>query len=83
MENLRKRINVRLVNDAKDYKKYATQPSVDSQKIFSENFVGIHEIKSVLTHNKPIYLGFSILENHFFLAIAEDIIWKLNQKIRS
>ena len=27
MENLRKRINVRLVNNAKDYKKYVRKPS--------------------------------------------------------
>ena len=53
------------------------------KKIFSKNFVTIHEIKSVLALNIPIYLGFSILENHFFLTIAEHIIRKLNQKTRS
>ena len=31
MENLRKRINVRLVNNAKDYKKYLSKPSFVSQ----------------------------------------------------
>ena len=31
MENLRKRINVRLVNNAKDYKKYVSKPSFVSQ----------------------------------------------------
>ena len=34
MENLRKRIYVRLVNNAKDYKKYVGKPSFVSQKIF-------------------------------------------------
>ena len=33
-----------------------------SQKIFSKNFVAIHEIKLVLTLNKPIYVEFSILD---------------------
>ena len=61
MENLRKRINARFVNNAKDYKKYVSKPSPISQKIFSENFVAIHEFKPVLTLNKPIYVGFSIL----------------------
>ena len=61
MENLRKRINARFVNNAKDYKKYVSKPSPVSQKIFSENFVAIHEFKPVLTLNKPIYVGFSIL----------------------
>ena len=60
MENLRK--NVKLVNNAKDYKKYVSKPSFVSQKIFSENFVTIHEIRPVLTLNKSIYVGFSILD---------------------
>ena len=62
MENLRKIINVRLVNNAKDYKKYVSKPSFVSQKIFSKNFVAIRETKPVLTLNKPIYVGFSILD---------------------
>ena len=61
MENLRKRISVKLVNNAKDYVKCISKPSFVSQKIFSKNFVAIHEIKPVLTLNKPIYVGFSIL----------------------
>ena len=59
-ENLRKRVKVRLVNNAKDYKKYVSYPSFVSQKIFSRNFVPILEIKPVLTPDKPIYVGFSI-----------------------
>ena len=62
MENLRKRINVRLVNNAGDHKKYVSKPSFVSQKIFSKNFVAIHEIKPVLTLDKAIYVGFSILD---------------------
>ena len=33
LENLRKRINVRLVNNAKDYLKYVSKPTFISQKI--------------------------------------------------
>ena len=62
MENLKKGINIRLVNNAKDYKKYVSKPSFVSQNIFSESFVAIPEIKSVLTLDKPIYVGFSILD---------------------
>ena len=62
MENLRKRINVKLVNNAKDYVRYISKPSFVSQKIFNRNFVAIHEIRPVLTINKPIYVGFSILD---------------------
>ena len=49
MENLRKKISVKLVNNDRDYKKYVSKPSFVSQKILSKNFVAIHEIKLVLT----------------------------------
>ena len=62
MENVRKRTNVRLVNSVKDYMKYTSKPSFVSQKIFSKTFVAIREIKPVLTPDKPIYVGFSILD---------------------
>ena len=39
MENLRKRLSVRLVNNAKDYVKSISKPSFVSQKIFSKDFV--------------------------------------------
>ena len=62
MENLRKRISVKLVNNAKDYIRCISKPSFVSQKILSKNFVAIHEIKPILTLNKPIYVGFNILD---------------------
>ena len=62
IENLIKRISVELVNNAKNYVRCISKPSFVSQKIFSENFVAIHEIKPVLTLNKQIYVGFSILD---------------------
>ena len=62
MENLRKRINVELINNRKDYLKCVNKPTFISQKIFSKNLVPIHKIKPVLLLNKPIYVGFSILD---------------------
>ena len=62
MENLRKRISAKLVNNAKDYVKCISKPIFVSQKIFSKNFVAIHEIKLVLILNKPVYVGFSIVD---------------------
>ena len=58
MENLRKRISLNLVNTAKDYVRSIRKPSFLLQKIFRKIFVVIHEIKPVLTLNKPIYVGF-------------------------
>ena len=62
MENVRKRVNVKLVNNEKDYLKVVNKPSFVSQKILDKNLVAVHKIKPVLMLNKPIYVDFSILE---------------------
>ena len=62
MENLRKRINVRLINNKKDFLKYINRPTHITHKIFGKNYAAIHEIKPVLTLNKPIYVRFTVLE---------------------
>ena len=62
MENFRKIISVELINNAKVYVKCISKPSFVSQKIFSKNFVAIYKIKLVLTLNKSVYVGFSILD---------------------
>ena len=61
MENLRKRMSVKLVNNAEDYKRRVSKPSFISQKIFSKDLFAILEIKPVLTLDKSIYVGFRIL----------------------
>ena len=58
----KKRINVRLVNNEKDFLKYTSRPTHITHKIFGKNYAAIHEIKPVLTLNKPIYVGFTVLE---------------------
>ena len=62
MENLGNRINVKLVNKVKSYLKWVAKPNFVSQKIFSENFAALHVKKLILKLNKPIYVGFSVLE---------------------
>ena len=61
MENLKTRIKITLVNNAKDYKTYVSKPSFVSQKMFIKNVVAIHEIKPVLAIDKRIFVGFSML----------------------
>ena len=62
MENLRKRINVRFVNNENDFLKYTSKPTYVTHKLFDKDFAAIHEIKPVLMVNKPIYVGFTVLE---------------------
>ena len=62
MENLRKRINVRLVNNAEVFLKYTSKPTCITHKMFSKDYAAIHEIKPVLILNKSIYVGFTVLD---------------------
>ena len=62
MENLRKRINVRFVNNKKDFLKNTSTPTYVTHKLSNKNFAAIHEVKQVLVLNKPIYVGFTVLD---------------------
>ena len=62
MENLGKRINVRLVNKAKDFLKHTSKSTYITHKMFGKDFAAIHEIKHVLMLKKPIYIGFTVLD---------------------
>ena len=62
MEKWQKRINARLVNNKTDILKCTSRPTHITHKIFGKNYAAIHEIKPVLTLNKPIYVGFTVLE---------------------
>ena len=72
MENLRKRISVKLIINAKDYVKCISKLNFISQKICSKNFVATHQIKPVLILNKPIYVRFSILDLSKLLMYKYD-----------
>ena len=62
MENLRKRVDVRLVTDEKKLFKLTSKPTYVSSKIFNEDLVAIHKIKETLTLNRPAYVGMCILD---------------------
>ena len=47
-ENLRKRINVRLVSSEKDFLKYTCRPIYVTHKIFDKDYAATHETKLVL-----------------------------------
>ena len=53
---------MRLVNNEKDFLKYTSRPTHITHKIFDKNSAAIHEIKSILVLNKPIYVGLTVLE---------------------
>ena len=62
MENLRKRVDVRLVTNEKKLLKLTSKPTYVSSKIFNENLVAVHKIKEALILNRPAYVGMCILD---------------------
>ena len=62
MENIRNRVNVKLVNTEEKFKKLSAKPNYKSCKIFNENLISVHMKKTSLTMNKPVYLGMCILD---------------------
>ena len=62
MENLRKRKNVKLITEIQRLNKYVSKPGFVSSKIFNDNLVAVHNVKEQLVLNKPVYVGFCILD---------------------
>ena len=62
MENIRNRVDVKLVNTKEKLRKLVAKPNFKSCKIFNENLVSVHMKKTSLTMNKPVYLGMCILD---------------------
>ena len=62
MENIRNRVDIKLVNDIGKAKKLASKPNYRHCTIFDEKLVAIHMQKTKLVFNKPVYLGMSILD---------------------
>ena len=62
MENIRNRVDVKLVNTEEKLRKLVAKPNFKGRKIFNENLVSVHMKKTSLTMNKPVYLGMCILD---------------------
>ena len=62
MENIRKRVDVKLVNTEKQALKLVAKPNFDRRTIFNDKLVAVHMKRTKLVFNKPIYLGFAILD---------------------
>ena len=78
MENLRKRVNVRLVNSETDFLKYTNRPTYITHKLFGKDDAAIHEIKPIFILYKPTYIGFTVLDLSKWLMY--DFHYKLIKK---
>jgi len=61
MENLRKRLLVQLVNNQSKERRLTSKATFHAFRIFNEDLVAVHMLKQHLYLNRPIYVGFSIL----------------------
>ena len=62
MENIRNRVDVKLVNNREQAKMLSAKPNFKQCNIFSEDLVAIHMRKKELIFKKPVYLGMCILD---------------------
>ncbi|CAG2198944.1 unnamed protein product [Mytilus edulis] len=62
MENIRKRVDVRLVNREKQALKLVAKPNFDRRVVFTNNLAAVHMKKTKLKFDKPVYLGACILD---------------------
>ena len=62
MENMRKRIKIRIIKKEKYFIKYASRSTYINHDIFGKRLLVIHEKKELSTLNKPIYVGCTVLE---------------------
>lgn len=61
MENLRKWVKFRLVDNAKNYRNWVSRSNYVSQRLFSRNVITNYKVNTVLTLDKSIYAVFSSL----------------------
>ena len=62
MENIRNRVDVRLVSDRKKAENLSAKPNFRHCTTFDENLVAIHMKRTKLTFNKSVYCGMAILD---------------------
>lgn len=62
MENIRKRVDVRLVTNKKQALKLVAKPNFDRRVVLTENLTAVHMKKTKLKFDKPVYLGACILD---------------------
>ena len=62
MENIRNRVNIKLVNDREKAKKLTAKPNFKHLNIFCEELIAVHMKRTELKFDKPVYLGMCILD---------------------
>ena len=62
MENMRKRIDYKLVNDEQEFERLASHPLYIQHDVFSKDLVGVHMFKSSVLLDRPQFVGQAVLD---------------------
>ena len=62
IENIRKRQNIKLIDDRKQAFKLSSKPNFDRCTIFDKNLIAVHLKNTEVFFNKPVYVGQAILD---------------------
>ena len=62
LENLRKRVNLKLTSNEDIYTKHAARANFISGKMVNENLFAINRTNEELVLNRPVYVGMVILD---------------------
>ncbi|CAH3147210.1 unnamed protein product, partial [Porites lobata] len=62
IENIRKRQNIKLVDNRKTALKLSKKPNFERATIFDKNLIAVHMKKTEIYFNKPVYVGQAILD---------------------
>ncbi|XP_022784290.1 uncharacterized protein LOC111324887 [Stylophora pistillata] len=62
MENIRKRVDVGLLNNRKKAQKLSAKPNFKHCTIFDENLIAIHMGRTSIKFDKPVFCGMAILD---------------------
>ena len=62
MENLRRRVDARLITEEKSLKKMITKPQFHAFRIFHDKLSAVNLKKTHLILNRPLYVGLAVLE---------------------
>ena len=72
MENKRKHRDIRLIKNTKTLRKQSSLPNYYDSNHFNENLITLKIHKTKIFMNKPIAIGFSILESRQKYVIAYE-----------
>ena len=62
MENIRNRVDIRLVNEEKQAEKLASKQTYEGRTIFDKSLAAVYMKRVKIKFDKPIYVGLCILD---------------------